>query len=804
MKFLYALAGMLMLATFAGCTEDGTDPDEPIICPSYPAIHLNETAVNLLSEGEKVSIEYIVENQPETGEIEAAADDEWLEVSVASGARLIWLIASRNLTGEDRQTTLRVNYPGANEVALPVTQSASADDFTIVLDRATPSTLTYSVFVRDREMTYISMIMEKSYVDDFPDDEDLYEDDLLYFMEQANIMQMSIEDYLASIFSCGDIVEQTVASLHPSTEYVLYCYGIERDGTRTTDIKRLVMSTAEAETGEVSFDLRISDEDALITVGVTPSVEGIPYYSTIMNYDLFMETGGDPIAAAQAEIDYLLELFSYYGYSASDMVEQMSYYGPEEYTVEGVPHSTYFALAFAWDENARIISDVACTEYVTGDVSPSDNVLTIGLGNATATTVDVSVTTTNSDIYFFCMMPSAYLEGMSEEQIVAGILENYGGDAIWNFLYTGDVEGTLDRLIPDTDYTALAFGYKSGASTTRLFTNSIRTLPGGDPADCTFEFSVSNVTESGASVRISPSDASVSYYWNIFEASLSDDGIRSYIAETSDFSGSVVQGEYSRVFQMLNSSTRYRVVAVAVDPSTRKLLGEIHSSEVFETGERIVSSAEIRISYKYYDGDELAAADPSYADCAGAAVMNLNAVVTGSVQAYYYTVFRYTEGLDDPAVTNDAVLIYNLENSGVVNLSSCLFALSWNTKMMIAAVARDFDGHYSKVYRQAFVLDRAGASPVAGSGLIGAVRRQAAFRSGAVSGAQAGHANLTEAVVSVPLRGFAAGKAVRDEEMPAVRSEERRRSVRERLERSPKCGGGSAVRDSGRQVLSGR
>jgi hypothetical protein len=82
--------------------------------------------------------------------------------------------------------------------------------------------------------------------------------------------------------------------------------------------------------------------------------------------------------------------------------------------------------------------------------------------------------------------------------------------------------------------------------------------------------------------------------------------------------------------------------------------------------------------------------------------------IDGEFSGYLYTIFTYQEGLEDPEVFSDNLLIDNLYNVGAT-WSPAYFRGEWDVEMMIAAVAFDMDGNPSPVYRERFICTRDGA-----------------------------------------------------------------------------------------------
>lgn len=78
---------------------------------------------------------------------------------------------------------------------------------------------------------------------------------------------------------------------------------------------------------------------------------------------------------------------------------------------------------------------------------------------------------------------------MDDSEIISRLIESKPN--IDYYVIYGDTEDDVKGLDADTEYLALAFGYKGGEATTELFKTGFRTLSSSDSEGMTFEISVS-------------------------------------------------------------------------------------------------------------------------------------------------------------------------------------------------------------------------------------------------------------------------------------------------------------------------
>jgi hypothetical protein len=157
-------------------------------------------------------------------------------------------------------------------------------------------------------------------------------------------------------------------------------------------------------------------------------------------------------------------------------------------------------------------------------------------------------------------------------------------------------------------------------------------------------------------------------------------------------------------------NTDYKIVIIPMNPDEFEYIGTMREGEVFTTEEAIIADIKIEVALdEYYDGDEAYAIEPDYmSSWQGWVIIPLTVRVEGSYSGYLYTIFNYVEGLEDPEVYSDDRLIDNLYEVGAT-WSPAYFRGVWDTPLMIAAVAFDYDGNPSPVYRECFTCTHEGA-----------------------------------------------------------------------------------------------
>lgn len=727
------MAVVIMTLAAAACTKE---PDA-----KSPVITLAAEEVNLDAEGTTEQIAYSVSSPVEGEEIAVSEDAEWLTVSTEK-ARIIEFSANRNDSGDVRSAEVVVSYPGAKSVNVTVRQDVWEAPITITVNEVDATTATFSVAVKDPELTWVVQCVGKEWWDTYESEEKVFKEDLDYFQWMANDNDMSLQEYLSTVLHKGSKENLKFNGLDPISEYVIYVYGLDTEGEHTTSIYSEPITTEEPYDGPITFEIDVTEENHIMDITIKPSHEGVAYYWNIMDEATFNEWGSDVATVAQDFIDYDVEDYLYYGdiSDPSEYFEWFSSNGTENTQFESLAGTKYLIYASKWGEDCKLSGDVEYVWFQTEAVEPSTNVITLNVSNPTQSSFEVTTTTTNDDPYVVLAEPSEWCgwADMTDKEIYDYVMAYYGTWFITDYICTGNLtDARFYDLDPDTEYTVIAFGYEAGAMTTAVQKTTVKTLAAGDPKDCTFDFNVIETTSTSAYVSVEPSDGSHYYYWFIYESDATAEDVKADIQATIDdwYYGDfdefayyeLVRGNNEGEVSYLSPSTEYRIAAVIMDDNTGEFLSDVAFSEPFMTKEMKYADISITATFdKYYDGDALSAAvEDTYDQYAGYAMLPVSINIDGDYEDMYCAIFVYEEGLDDPEVYSDADLYGSIIENGYVYGTEIRYRAPWDTPLMITAMATDYDGNYSPVYRHKFTLTKSGASPI--EDIIGSANGAAAF-----------------------------------------------------------------------------
>ena len=683
-------------------------------------ITLYVEALEAQPEGETLRVNYSIVKPAEGISLEVVCNAEWVTVDVVT-ASFFDVTVAKNDSGAERSTKLTLGY-GNDTKSLNISQKPWESPLAVKVDKVDATSVTFSVTTLDEQTTWIGQIVDKAWFDQMSE-EDIFDEDMRYYYAMAEESGVSLEEYLATLLSTGSHANLRMAGLDPEWEYVVYVYGMNTAGEKTTSIYwESFTTTAPYEGNDVTFDFNITVNRAIAHIEIIPSHEGVAYYNNLITYEDFETLYGKDInVAADAVIADVIEDYAYWEYTLAETFEYNTDYLATAYEFEGMAKTKYVAFAFKWNEQCERLSEVSFKEFEIGEIPMSENRLSMEISDVTQSTFYVKIETTNNDPYAIFAIPASEISKLrTDDQIFDYILNYYGTSYLYNYIFEGDIEGTFSGMEADTEYAVLLFGYEAGTLTTKITREDIKTLKAGAVDACVYDIQVTNIDDREAYVSIDPSDYSIWYYWNVFEADATEAEVKAYIESTLngyyygdywEFSYyELAQGRVESRLSQLTPNTDYKIVIVPMHSDRFAYLGTMRQGGYFTTKSAVIADISIWAGFDaYYDGDEVYAINPQYfSNYQGQVILPMSVEIDGEYGGYLYTIFTYQEGLEDPEQFSDDMLIDNLYNVGA-NWSPAYFRGVWDVEMMVAAVAFDKDGNPSPVYRERFICTRDGA-----------------------------------------------------------------------------------------------
>lgn len=710
---------VLAIAVVALCGLVACEKDP--VTPTNGNVEVYVDALEAKPEGEELRFNYSIINPVEGVSVEVKCDAEWVS-NIRSTDNFALFDVAKNSTGEERSAELRVVYGGESK-SLTLMQKPFLDPLSLKIEAIDATSVTIAVTALDEETTWIGQIVGREWFDAYTE-EQIFDEDYAYYKSMASETEMELGDYLTQILSRGSHSGIRMAGLDVESEYVVYIYGMNTSGEKTTSLYYEAFTTTPPYEGnDVTFDINIELNRALANISIQPSHEGVAYYHNITTREHFERCGGDINTLAKDVVATALDNYLYWEYTEEEFFNYNTLYRADVYEFEGTANTEYVVFAFKWDESLEPLSEVSYEWFKVDDIPPSDNKLAMTITNITQTTFDIDVTTTNNDPYTIFAVPTSEIAKMTTDaQIFNYIINKYGAAELKVNKCEGPVVGTFSGLEQNTEYLVLLFGYEAGVTTTPMVREKIHTAMAGDVEACQYAVEVTEVGDREAHISITPTDYSVWYYWNVFEASTTEEQIKEYIldlynsyyyADYWEFGYyEVTQGDTSSYISQLRPSTNYKVVVVPMDPYKFEYTGSVRYVGEFTTETAVLADIEITAGFDaYYDGDEVYALEPgNLSSFQGYAILPMYVTIEGDYSHFLYTIFNYVDGLEDQTKYSDDVLLETLYEVGAY-WTPAYFRGEWEKDLMIAAVAFDAEGNPSKVYREKFYLTREGAAP---------------------------------------------------------------------------------------------
>lgn len=362
----------------------------------------------------------------------------------------------------------------------------------------------------------------------------------------------------------------------------------------------------------------------------------------------------------------------------------------------------------------------------------------ISYSDVTATSATISVVPSDDEIgYYFDVMPEQdYIAtggNVSDwaRDIMLYYFQNYPTlptELILDGLLShGPDSDPVEGLEPDSKYYAYVVAIdERGEPCSRPAVTELTTLPPGDPKDCTFEFKVENLLSNTATITVQPSDGSTRYWYSIEEVSgwqgdaaipsLVKMTIDSYVQQTGMSLSDLVKrvtfrGAHSERWDVM-PKTSYYAYAFAVDEEGNISPDCLLYKERFTTPEFDVSDAEVSLTYRYFDGDELYALDAAkYPNARGRVLLQVEAT-PNEVATDWLVAFGSMDMTDSDLFPDSQTKQAMLQGGGQRNRTLSQFWTNGWTTGTLLSFAVDAYGLDGTLYRKLVEMTKEGASPV--------------------------------------------------------------------------------------------
>lgn len=290
----------------------------------------------------------------------------------------VCLIFSANINAQnDRKMVLHFNDKTTQKFSVASIDSISFESqnpeekapFKVEITNISELYTGFVITPDDPTLSYNMFCEPKAVIDEYANDDAIAADDKIFFEELAAGYEMTLSELL-SYFLITDVFEDFNTGLLPDTEYVMYVYGMNTDGEKTTPMLKVYFKTKAPEfinnkiaidytfeNGTIDANYIPDDENRYYTCGLFPATD-VPDFSKI-NTQLQQ-------SISNVIIDYILgdsPLSEYLERSATKGKYNMQFAGAD-------PDMVYYLVAAYLDDECGICSEVT-VEAVGGGDAPA-------------------------------------------------------------------------------------------------------------------------------------------------------------------------------------------------------------------------------------------------------------------------------------------------------------------------------------------------------------------------------------------------------------------------------------------------
>lgn len=513
-------AAVAATAVFYGC-----DKSEPEVTPDGSGFSLGRNVVEVPEEGGTASVPYFIEN-PIDGAVVAIVNEgecDWVsQFDLSEDGMINFSVEPLDLETDSRTAVINVSY-GADEQSFTVNQAReeTAPAFTLEITRTSTESVWAKIVPADPEMHFWINIMETEKFNSFATDDELFAEDVKWFEKIADIYYngnmdkfywdqfenttyLSPHSQMRSSYNLADDVKDADLEVQPSTDYTVYCYGMDGDGNRLTRVY-----SAEARTKDIvsdnavtyTIDVNVLDQTVYSTI--TPSDDNQLYFTESMLYEDSEAAFTDEELRSKAQQSIDMSIFMIYGapsyqemgLTVEQIVESMFPKGK----MNGEKQFMYsdrdgVAFAFSIDEEGQIVSQAYTEKFRLDAPGQSGNEIELKVSDITPWSASyTAVPVDKKETYLVYNLEADFIDGWTDEQI----MQHLAAKQNWyDFAHDGDLKGELKALERNTEYVLVAFGYKNASPITELFKYEYKTqdAPVAD-VDCSLSIKYFNGDE---------------------------------------------------------------------------------------------------------------------------------------------------------------------------------------------------------------------------------------------------------------------------------------------------------------------
>ena len=363
---------------FAACSDDNepTTPEEPgTETPGAKvSIQLGYESIEVEAAGGSAEVTYTLKNAGTNPKISGTSDKDWVTDIQAADGKVTMSVAANTETA-DRTAKVTLTYSddekNAASAELTVTQGAKAEElFTITIPGECGSTwIPFEIQPKDQSAQYFLNIRPAEEMEGFVSDEALFNSDMSTYQQLADQYGMSLNDVLiaTNALVSGPMEDYLFTKLSPSTEYCIYCYGVE-NGKLVAPVSKVNAATTAAApvdnqitidvtnkiASSVAFTVKVTTFDAYALAIFDGSASDAEIESALMGEDVSIYAGNQQLSlntALEVGKEYAIAAIGRAGNTATTKLGVTRFTAEEGQVVENLTLDMT-ALAFDGDELA--------------------------------------------------------------------------------------------------------------------------------------------------------------------------------------------------------------------------------------------------------------------------------------------------------------------------------------------------------------------------------------------------------------------------------------------------------------------
>lgn len=363
---------------FAACSDDNepTTPEEPgTETPGAKvSIQLGYESIEVEAAGGSAEVTYTLKNAGTNPKISGTSDQDWITDIQAADGKVTMSVAANTETA-DRTAKVTLTYSddekNAASAELTVTQGAKAEEkFTITIPGECGSTwIPFEIQPKDQSAQYFLNIRPAEEMEGFVSDEALFNSDMSTYQQLADQYGMSLNDVLiaTNALVSGPLEDYLFPKLSPSTEYCIYCYGVE-NGKLVAPVSKVKAATTAAApvdnqitidvtnkiASSVAFTVKVTTFDAYALAIFDGSASDAEIESALMGEDVSIYAGNQQLSlntALEVGKEYAIAAIGRAGNTATTKLVVTRFTAEEGQVVENLTLDMT-ALAFDGDELA--------------------------------------------------------------------------------------------------------------------------------------------------------------------------------------------------------------------------------------------------------------------------------------------------------------------------------------------------------------------------------------------------------------------------------------------------------------------